>query len=469
MTGDNMKTNIRIYLAAVFLLMCLSLFSQERGVNLTLESCLDMAMRNNAAIENARLDVYAAQAQKEEAFAEYFPKVSVNAFSFYALDPLLKITVNDVLGHSDMANNIANWVDQNAPMYGVNTYYSTLKKGYSATVSVVQPVFAGGRIVSGNRLAAIGVEAAKLQSSVQARKSSVEIEQMYWQIVSLQEKVKTIDCVQKMLDNLEKDLSSAIGAGLATSTDLLQLKLKINELKSARMNLCGGIRLAKMNLCNSIGQRYTPYSTINQDSLPHIDSVSVAGNLDSLDEPAAYWRDENEIVAGREETRLLDLAVDARKAEKRMVLGEVLPQVGVGASYGYGNFVGNGSLNGLVFATVKIPITDWGKYSRRLRRYEYQIQKAGNDREYLGGQLLMQVRKLWLDLTVAWEQMLLAEESEAAANAVAEDRMSSYKAGLVPLSELMSAQTALRQSADALTDSRIAYRTALQSYLSLFR
>lgn len=464
-----MKMNIRTYFAAAFLFMCISLSAQERGMILTLEDCRDMAVQNNAAIENSRLDVCAAYAQKEEAFAEYFPKVSLNAFSFYALDPLLRLTVNDVLGHSDMANNIASWVNQNAPMCGIDPYYATLKKGYSATVSVVQPVFAGGRIVSGNRLAALGVEAAKLRSSMQIRKSNEEIEQMYWQIVSLQEKMTTIDCVQKMLDNLEKDLSSAIGAGLATNTEMLQLRLKINELKSARMNILGGIRLAKMNLCNSIGLRYTPYSTINQDSLPHIDSISVAGNLDSLDEPAAYWRDENEIVAGREETRLLDLAVDAGKAEKRMVLGEVLPQVGVGASYGYGNFIGNGSLNGLVFATVKIPITDWGKYSRRLRRYEYRIQKAGNDREYLGGQLLLQVRKLWLDLTVAWEQMLLAEESEAAANAVAEDHISRYKAGLIPLSELMSAQTALRQSADALTDSRIAYRTALQSYLSLFR
>ncbi len=464
-----MKMKIRTYFAAAFLFLGLSVSAQERGVTLTLDDCRDMAMQNNAAIANARLDVYAAYAQKEEAFAEYFPKVSLSAFSFYALDPLLRLTVNDVLGHSDMANNIAGWVDQNAPMYGINPYYSTLKKGYSATVSVVQPVYAGGRIVSGNRLAALGTEAAKLRNSIQVRKSSEEIEQMYWQIVSLQEKMTTIDCVQEMLDNLEKDLSSAIGAGLATSTDMLQLKLKINELKSARMNLCGGIRLAKMNLCNAIGMPYTPYSAVNQDSLPYIDSISVAGSLDSLDEPVAYWRDENEIVAGREETRLLDLAVDARKAEKRMVLGEVLPQVGVGASYGYGNFIGNGSLNGLVFATVKIPITDWGKYSRRLRRYDVQIQKAGNDREYLSGQLLLQVRKLWLDLTVAWEQMLLAGESEAAAGAVAEDQTARYKAGLIPLSDLMSAQTALRQSADALTDSRIAYRTALQSYLNLFR
>ena len=42
-----------------------------------------------------------------------------------------------------------------------------------------------------------------------------------------------------------------------------------------------------------------------------------------------------------------------------------------------------------------------------------------------------------------------------------EDR---YRAGLVPLSELLEAQTALRQSADALVDARIAYRNAVAAY-----
>lgn len=442
--------------------------AQER-VTLTLEGCKSMAMQNNAAVANSRLDVYAAKAQKEEALAEYFPKVSVNAFAFYAIDPLLKIGVKDILGNSDMANNITSWVNQNAPMYGINPYYSTLKRGYSATVSVVQPVFAGGRIVFGNRLAALGVEAAGLQNSIQSRKSAEEIEQMYWQVVSLEEKMKTITQVRKMLENLEKDLSSAVGAGLATQTDMLQLKLKMNELRSAMTSARGGIRLAKMNLCNSIGMEYTPYRTSDAGSMPYIDSIAVADSLPLLDEPMAYWRDENEIVARREESRLLELAVEAKKAERRMVLGEVLPQVGVGASYGYGDVIGNGSFNGVVFATIKIPVTDWGKYSRRLQRYDYQVQKACNDREYLGNQLLLEIRKLWFDLTVAWEQTLLAEENVAVADAMAEDRMNQYKAGLIPLSGLLEAQTALRQSTDACIDARIAYRTALQSYLSLCR
>lgn len=125
---------------------------------------------------------------------------------------------------------------------------------------------------------------------------------------------------QKMLDNLEKDVNAAVSAGIATETDRLQLRLKQNELKATRTKLKGGIRLAKMNLCNSIGVAYSPYSTMASDTLPYIDSIVLADDLGSLEEPASCWRDEKVILAGREESRLLDISVKAKQMEKKMAL-----------------------------------------------------------------------------------------------------------------------------------------------------
>lgn len=432
---------------------------------LTVGDCRNLALQNNVKVRNASLDVLAAKAQKGEAFAEYFPKVSINAFGYYAFDPMLEIGVKDILGDSDMANNINSIVEQVARAYGIAPVYSTMKQGYSATVSVMQPVFAGGRIVYGNRLAALGVEAAGLQNSLQQRKSVEEVEKDYWQVVSLEEKMKTVQSVRKMLDNLEKDVDAAVDAGLATETDRLQLQLKQNEMRATQSRLKGGIRLAKMNLCNAIGVEYTPYSTIGADSLPYIDSIEFADDLSRLEEPSFYWKDESEIVVSREESRLLDISVKAKQMERRMVLGEVLPQVGVGVSYGYNDLMfSDARFNGAVYATLQIPITDWGKYSRKMQRYDYQLQKARNEKDYLDAQLLLQVRQQWLDLTVSWEQAKVAEESVSAAESVVRQMENRYRAGLVPVSELLEAQTALQQSADALVDARIAYRNAVAAY-----
>lgn len=433
--------------------------------SLSLEECRSLAVENNADVRNAALDVMAARAQKQEALAEYFPKVSVTAFTFYAFNPMLEIGITDILGKSDFSYNLQNVINSLASSYGFDPVYSTLRHGVTAGVSVMQPVFAGGRIVSGNRLAALGVEAAGLQQNITRRKTAEDIEKNYWQVIALEEKMKTLDQMQTLLDTLYKDVSSACAAGLVTENDILQVRLKQNELRSGKIQLKNGIRLSKMLLFNSIGVEYNPYSTIADDSVPYIDDISLSDRPDSLLPPGHYYRPEEEIAASQDESRLLEIAVQAKKLEKRMALGEAMPQIGVGATYGYTDLINDGRMNGAVYAMVQIPISDWGKTSRKVQRYDYQLQKAQNQQEYLNAQLVLQIRKLWLDLESSWEQMTVAQESVRTAEASVRDLTAYYEAGLSPLSELLQAQTQLREAADDYTEQSIGYAMALQAYL----
>lgn len=433
---------------------------------LSLEKCLDMARQNNVYILNSNLDIQAARAQKSEAFAEYFPKVSVMALGFYAIDPMLKIGVTDIFGHSNFTHNLQNFLNSAAPALGINPYYSTMQSGFTASVSVIQPVFAGGRIVNGNRLAQIGVEAAVLQKDIKARATDDEIEKNYWQIVSLEEKLSALGSVEDLLDTLERDVASACDAGLATITDLYQVKLKKNELRSGRLQLVQGIRLAKMNLFNGIGVEYNPYSTFGSDTIPYIDEILLTDCLGEMQSPDNYYVPEEEMAESMEESKLLDLSVEAKRLEKKMALGEALPQIGVGALYGYNDFITRGSFNGAVFASVQIPISDWGKTAHKMKRLDYQMQKAENERDYLSSQLILQVHKLWMDLTAAWEQLLVAQESVDVASAAVSQSSAYYLAGMIPVSELLQIQTDLTSAKNGLCDARIAYKTALQSYLN---
>ena len=441
--------------------------SKQPLMELSLDRCLEMALENNMDVLNSRLDVYAAKAQKQEAVAGYFPDVSVNAFTFYAFDPMLELGIKDIIGESEFSNTLQGLIDYAASTYGFDPVYSTLKKGISANVTVLQPVFAGGRIVNGNRLAALGLEAAGLQKNISERNTAEDVEKAYWQVVSLEEKMKTLDRMQALVDTLYKDVSSACAAGLATETDMLQVRLRQNELRSGKISLKNGIRLARMKLFNDTGVRYNPYSTIANDSIPYIDDIILTDRPDCFDAPLMYWQPEEEVAARQDEARLLDISVRSKELEKKMVMGEALPQIGVGVSYGYSRLISDGRMNGAGFASLQIPLSDWGKYSRRLQRYDSQLRKTENDREYLDAQLLLQIRQQWLDLTVSWEQAKVAEESVQAAQSTVDDMTAHYRAGLVPLSDLLEVQASLRRSADALVDARIAYCTALSRYRGL--
>lgn len=439
--------------------------AQEK-TEISLDQCQEMALEHNPYILNSRLDVMAAQARKREAVSEYFPKVSINALAFYAFDPLLEIGLTDIMGENDFTNNLNNMLEGLADQYGFNTQYSTLKQGITATVTAIQPIFSGGRIINGNKLAALGMEAARLRQEVQLRTTSEDIEKGYWQVVSLEEKMKTLDQLQGLVDTLYRDVNAAVQAGLATENDLLQVRLKQNELRSGKIRTKNGIRLAKMNLFNAIGLEYNPYSTIRNDSIPYIDDILLSDKLTDIAAPESYYRPEEEIAAAQAETRLLDLSVRSRQLEKKMAAGEAMPQIGIGASYGYGNIINKGQMNGAVFASVQIPLSDWGKTSRKMQQYDYQIQKAENEKDFLNAQLILQIRQLWMNLTSSWEQLLVARESVETAKSSVHQLESYYKAGMSPLSDLLQAQSELQECSNGYIDQCIAYRTALQAYMN---
>ena len=159
--------------------------------------------------------------------------------------------------------------------------------------------------------------------------------------------------------------------------------------------------------------------------------------------------------------------MESKELEKKMAIGEALPELGVGASCGYGQILTDSRFNAMAFASLKIPLTDWGKTVRKAQRIETQVQKARNDRDYLGKQLMLKIGKCWLDLTSAYDQWQLSRENSATARSLYDSTERQYEAGLVPLSDLLQAQTELSGALSGEVDALIAYRNAIRSYCEL--
>ena len=434
---------------ALFILMILisasTMSAQEIG--LSLNDCIVLSECNNPYIKNTYLDIQSAKFQKKEVFAEYFPRLSFRALSVSSYDYFIDIMVGPELGQ----------MARDTEMGGFT------KSGFNASLSLIQPLYAGGRIVTGNKLAKVGVKAAELKHQVNLREKREEIEKMYWEIVALEEKRLTIKHLEELLDVLYKDVNSAIAAGVVTESDLLLVKMKQNELKSGKIHLEGGIKLLKMNLFNTIGQNYSLIKAVADSQKPHLDDIVLSDRLSTLLPPADYYVPEEEFAAGVTETELLNVMVEAKKLEKKLALGEYLPSAGVGLSYGYSSFT-TSNFNAIGLATISVPISNWGKGSMKLKRLNNEIVKAENDREYLTSQLVLQARQLWLNLNVAWEQMKVAEENVEFAQKTVYNQMSRFSAGLVPVSDVLMNQTSLFEATENLIAKQIEYSKALTAY-----
>ena len=441
------------YILIVCLLLAKSIFAQEPDkTRLSVQDCIEMALENNIELKNNQLEIDKARATKNEARTEYFPTVSAQAVAFDALNPMLTFGIEDI-DNAQLRQLLYTLYAEYGSNMGLDKEYSFVQNGVMLNAMATEPVYAGGRIRNGNKLAKLGIDAAETQAKVKEDEVCLQTETLYWQIVALQEKVTTLDQLDRLLDTLDKDLSGAVEAGLAMPTDQFKLKVKQNESQLNRKKLTDGITLLKMALAQTIGADW--------QEMELVDTLGLETN------PTTVFKDVAEAVSTRNESHLLDLSLQAEKLKKKMTLGESLPSLLVGGSVNYHTVMENTKPNALVFAVLQVPITDWHKTSIKLKKHNLDAEMAENTRRDLTEKMEMQTNQAWFNLEQSWLRITMAQTALNDAEANLKITEDYYEAGLVALSDVLEAQTLLKQSRDELTDSRVEYRINLVTYRQL--
>ena len=417
---------------------------------LSLDSCKALALQNNLEIKNAALDVEAAQEVKKQAFTKYFPNVSAIAGGYYAAKPLFEYGIDDI-NNANARQWLHNLYFEYGAAMGLPDRISLCENGVLTGAMVLQPVYMGGQIVNGNRLAKVGVKAAELQGQLTEDRILQQVEEYYWLIISLQEKLKTLQQAMTFLDTLKRDVNAAAEAGLVSKNDPLKVKLKWNEVYYNHEKVQNGIRLATDALGQMIGQDHG--------------ILILTDTIVEISEWQARWKDPGAAVLGRKETQLLDLQVSAEELKKKMTLGETLPHLTVGGTASYGNLVfDHYTANALAFVTLQVPLTGWWEASHKLKQHDILIQKSENERADLLQKMYLEVMQAWNNVGEAYNQYKLMGLALQDAEANLLDAKANYDAGLIPVSELLEAQTLFMQAQNQRTDALIDLKIKAERY-----
>ena len=124
----------------------------------------------------------------------------------------------------------------------------------------VQPVFMGGQIVNGNKLARVGEDVSRLQLRMSENEVDTKTWQYYLKLVSLNEKLRTLNSVSQMLAQIESDAAMAVKAGVAMRNDLLQVQLRQNDIESQQLKALNGAAILKLTLAQHCGLRDTAFA-----------------------------------------------------------------------------------------------------------------------------------------------------------------------------------------------------------------
>jgi len=419
---------------------------------LTLEECRRLAREQSAEVTTARLEQESAGETRKAAFAKYFPQVSATAAAMAARDPLVSAkTPQTNLPVYD--GNPANLANATTAAYVPSL---DLEAGQSANVvqlSIQQPLFVGGRVVHGNRLAKLGEEVATSRRRLAERDAVAQAEEKYWTLLSLQEKRRTLDAYDSLLASLQREVGAAVKNGLTSRNDELKVSLERGHLRVQRLELESGARLAARDLRRHLG-------------LPEDTVLALADSLPTPSDPEALSAGRSGALERRLETGLLAQGVRAEQLQADMELGAMLPSVVVGAAAMRADIEGVDPVTNLVgYAMVSVPVSDlWsGTHDTRARRLKVRVATL-NEAE-TRRKMAMGIDKDWDDLVRAWQASLVAEDAVAQAEVNLSEASDLRRNGLSPLSDLLEAQALRQKSVDQRIDARKSYGLARSSYL----
>lgn len=440
-------------ITAVMLCLCAFLNAQT---HLTLEQSRTLALENNSRVKNSELEVNAAREIKKEAATKYFPQVSATAIGMKAIDPLLeaKMKGGNLPVYDGNPANLSG-ATQFAYMPDVNLgMFNQLGLGY---LNVLQPVYAGGKIKTGNRLTELNLEVKENQKKLSVNQVLLQTEQQYWQLIVIREKQKTLDNYLNFLDKLYLQVNNAYKNGLVIKNDLLKITIKQHELQVDKLQLENGRHLALMQLCQTIGISYS-------------DDIILDADLEEFAAPQNYFVSNSEAMPRRAEYQMLQSAVTALELQTKLKKGDYLPALAVGASgYYLDQFQSgqNGALNGMAYASLSIPISDWWGGSHKIKEMRLMEVAAKNVLEDNKELLNLQMEKAWTDLNESEKKIQLVKSALEQAEENLKVNSQSYKNGLIQLSDLLEAQALKSDTENKYIEAKSQYKTALTIYLQV--
>ena len=220
------KNILSLFLLSAGCMLSLNTFAQK---TYSLDECIEAALSNNVRMKNAQNNLRMAEHSKQEAFSKYFPTVSAMGSGFLADKSMVRMELSPEMQMAFMKN------------------------GLVGDVSATLPLFTGGQLVNGNKLAQVNVEVNRLQQRQSQNEVILTVENYFWQVVMLKEKLQTIGTLDKQLSQLLQDVETSVKAGVTTRNDLLQVQLRQNEIQSKRIQVENMLSLSRSMLAQYIG------------------------------------------------------------------------------------------------------------------------------------------------------------------------------------------------------------------------
>ena len=394
---------------------------------MTLGECVVAAKAGNAKAREAQFDIRTAEEQRRYARSKYLPMLQASAFHFESTDYLLK---KSLLGEE--------WqeaLEEINQALGLNMtgHFNFVRKGTSTGLTMIEPLYTGGRITNYNKLADLQVEARNLQKDMAEDDIVQATEALFFRLLELHHTDKTLRAAEQQVESIGRDARNAFDNGIVSRNDLLSVELAQDQLAALRIKLDNGRRLLRRALAQQIG---LPDEDIDIDT-------AIAASIVS---PEQLLTDVSSAVESRTEARLLDLNVRRSQLESKIARADMLPVFAVGGMVNYSNLLENWGGKGIGFVVMQLPISSLWSERHEYRRKKIEEQKALDFRKDKREMMSLQIRDAYDNLVSSYQQTLVAAKSIEKADENLRMCREQYRNGMVNMTVVLEAQSKQQQA-----------------------
>jgi len=454
-------------LVAIGIILSMQMYAQKV---LQLEDCRKMALSHNKSLQMAEESVNAAREMKKAAFAQFLPNFSANGtytwneknLSLLSEDAMLPVGSKMTDGSFGFtADQISNkWtliggqpvpLDANNVPFNPKTSpdkiqwkgYALLPKSamefdihnvFAGTIGFIQPLFMGGKILELYHIAKYGENLANAQKENKTTELLLEVDEAYWRVVSLENKVKLAKDYRNLIAQVDSNVHVMIDEGVATKSEALKVKVRLNEAEITVTKAEDGLNLSKMALNQLCGIPLDETYSLSDENL----------NSDAVTQLIPV----QQAISNRPEIKALTQAENIAKSNEKMMLSRFLPNIGLTGNYlvsnpnsfnGYKNEFGGMFTVGVV---ANVPLFHFGDRFHTLNAAKSQHKIASLQLEETKEKMELQIKQNSYKVAESLKKKMSTQNNIEQAEENLRYATEGFKEGVITSTDLLGAQTA---------------------------
>jgi outer membrane protein TolC len=442
---------------------------------LTLDECRSRALEYNKSLASSKLQIQKQEADLKAMKTNFLPNFKIIAADFYNTG---KTTINPDLS-TTFASGIANAQNVLAQL-AANPAYTPLIGGiksiangfkmpddflefkignvFTAGVSFIEPLYAGGKITAGYKMNKLGVSMAQNKVRLTEQEVLLNTDNAYVLCVRAKEMGGVARSYKAVLDELKKTVENARKHGVRTQNDVLKVQVKLNEAELNILKADNAYRLAQMNLAQVIGAPLTERIEVTTDGLniPTDNNVLFDGSTD---------------ISNRPEYDLLNQKTEMARLKIKLTRSDFLPNLAMFGSYSYLNgmkLMGERLFNkgsATVGVVLKVPLFHFGEGIQKVRSAKAAYQISQLEQQELNEKMQLELLQATNLLQEAALEIAVTNKSveQAAENMRLSKRH--YEVGTETLSDHLEAQALWQQANASSVEARCNYLVAYTKYM----